>query len=104
MQQVTGLINHVTSEGPLLRKLLPQLAQEFANSTRWERRQAFALLCSHLVSGRVLGGDQFAREVMPYLLDLSYDRVPNVRLAVAKTISSDIMAHRMLTRLFVPCM
>lgn len=91
---VTGLINHVTSEGPLLRKLLPQLAQEFANSTRWERRQAFALLCSHLVSGRVLGGDQFAREVLPYLLDLSYDRVPNVRLAVAKTLASDIMAHQ----------
>ncbi|KAE8749288.1 hypothetical protein FOCC_FOCC003995 [Frankliniella occidentalis] len=91
---VTGLINHVTTEGPLLRKLLPQLAQEFANSTRWERRQAFALLCSHLVSGRVLGGDQFAREVLPYLLDLSYDRVPNVRLAVAKTVASDIMAHQ----------
>ncbi|KAK3929056.1 Serine/threonine-protein phosphatase 4 regulatory subunit 1 [Frankliniella fusca] len=91
---VSQLINHVTSEGPLLRKLLPQLAQEFANSTRWERRQAFALLCSHLVSGRILGGDQFAREVLPYLLDLSYDRVPNVRLAVAKTVASDIMAHQ----------
>lgn len=91
---VTCLINHVTSEGPLLRKLLPLLAQEFANSTRWERRQAFALLCSHLVAGRVLGGDQFAREVLPYLLDLSYDKVPNVRLAVARTLASDIMAHQ----------
>lgn len=70
------------------------MAQEFANSTRWERRQAFALLCSHLVAGRVLGGDQFAREVLPYLLDLSYDKVPNVRLAVARTLASDIMAHR----------
>lgn len=78
----------------MLRGLLTELAEQFAHSTRWNRRQTFALLCSQLINDRVLSDEMFARDILPHLLDLSWDRVPNVRLAVARTLSSDVMHHR----------
>lgn len=78
----------------LLRGLLAELAEQSAHSSRWNRRQTFALLCSRLISERVLSDEMFACDVLPHLLDLSWDPVPNVRLAVARTLASDIMQHR----------
>ncbi|XP_014261629.1 serine/threonine-protein phosphatase 4 regulatory subunit 1-like isoform X2 [Cimex lectularius] len=88
---VTELVSHVSIDVNLLRSLLAELAQQFAHSPRWNRRQIFALFCSRLISESVLSGDMFARDVLPHLLDLSWDRVPNVRLTVARTLANDII-------------
>nr|CAD7392214.1 unnamed protein product [Timema cristinae] len=91
---VTQLVHHVSIDTVLMRGLLAELAEQFAHSKRWSRRQTFALLCSRLVSEHVLPEKHFARDILPHLLDLSWDRVPNVRLAVARSLSQDILAQK----------
>ena len=91
--QVTELVRHVSAEPSLLRSLLAELAEWFAHSNRWNRRQTFALLCSHLTVKHVLLEEIFAKDILPHLLDLSLDPVPNVRLSVARTISTNIMSQ-----------
>jgi len=91
--QVTELVKHVSTEPVLLRGLLGDLAEWFAHSKRWNQRQTFALLCSQLVTKCVLSEELFACDVLPHLLDLSWDSVPNVRLSVARTVATNIMAQ-----------
>lgn len=92
--QVTELVKHVSAEPVLLRGLLVELAEWFAHSRQWNQRQTFALLCHQLVTKRILSEELFARDVLPHLLDLSWDSVPNVRLSVARTLATNIMAQR----------
>ncbi|XP_063232805.1 serine/threonine-protein phosphatase 4 regulatory subunit 1-like isoform X2 [Bacillus rossius redtenbacheri] len=91
---MTQLVRSVGAEVALARGVAAEIAEQFAHSTRWGRRHTFALLCSRLVAERVLPEDQFASDVLPHLLDLSWDRVPNVRLAVARTLSLHVLAQR----------
>jgi serine/threonine-protein phosphatase 4 regulatory subunit 1 len=91
--KVTELVKHVSTEPVLLRGLLGDLAEWFAHSKRWNQRQTFALLCSQLVTKRVLSEELFACDVLPHLLELSWDSVPNVRLSVARTVATSIMAQ-----------
>jgi serine/threonine-protein phosphatase 4 regulatory subunit 1 len=67
--------------------------EKFAHSKKWKRRQTFALLCYKLLSSKALPPEQFASEIMPHLLDLSWDPVANVRLVVAKTIAQHIIPN-----------
>jgi serine/threonine-protein phosphatase 4 regulatory subunit 1 len=90
MFEVTELVKHVSTEPVLLRSLLADLAEWFAHSKRWNRRQTFALLCSQLVVKQILSEELFACDVFPHLLDLSWDPVPNVRLSVARTLATNI--------------
>jgi len=84
----------VSADINLLRGILAELAEQFAHSTQWARRQSFAFLCSCLMKTPVLPDDMFARDVLPHLLDLSWDSIPNVRIAVARTLSSDVITYR----------
>ncbi|XP_023712564.1 serine/threonine-protein phosphatase 4 regulatory subunit 1 isoform X3 [Cryptotermes secundus] len=91
---VTELVKHVSADPLLLRGLIGELAEWFAHSKRWIQRQTFALLCSQLVTKRILLEELFARDILPHLLDLSWDPVPNVRLCVARTLATNIMAQQ----------
>jgi hypothetical protein len=91
--QVTELVKHVSADPLLLRGLIGELAEWFAHSKRWIQRQTFALLCSQLVRKQILPEELFARDILPHLLDLSWDPVPNVRLSVARTLATNIMAQ-----------
>lgn len=90
------MVRWISCDVRLLQSILVELAEQFAHSSRWNRRQTFALLCSQLVSQCVLPEEMFAVNVLPHLLDLSWDLVPNVRLAVARTLSGDIAHLRKL--------
>ena len=57
---------------------------------RWIIRQTYALICSKLINKSIVSSEVFVRELLPYLLELSYDQVPNVRLVVARTLADDI--------------
>lgn len=93
MFQVTELIRHISADQTLTSRLLINLAEKFAHSKRWKWRQSFALLCSKLLIAEALSPEQFSSEVMPHLLDLSWDPVANVRLVVARTISQHIVTN-----------
>lgn len=71
----------------------PKLFQELRCSLgvyaqKWIRRQTFAFLCGQLISSNAITGTKFSLELLPLLLKLSSDKVPNVRLAVAKTLKN----------------
>ena len=71
-----------------MRELLIKQAAE-----RWIVRQTYALVCSKLVSYRVITSQVFSKELLPYLLTLSNDCVPNVRLVVARTLVRDVLKN-----------
>ncbi|XP_076285831.1 serine/threonine-protein phosphatase 4 regulatory subunit 1 isoform X2 [Lasioglossum baleicum] len=54
----------------------------------WVRRQTFAMLCGHLISSNAISGTKFCVELLPILLKLSADKVPNVRLAAARSLKN----------------
>ncbi|XP_031341308.1 serine/threonine-protein phosphatase 4 regulatory subunit 1-like isoform X1 [Photinus pyralis] len=90
---VTELIRHMSSDPARTSRLLVKLDEKFAHSKRWKLRQSFALLCSKLLTSCALPPEQFANEVMPHFLDLSWDPVANVRLVVARTIAQHIITN-----------
>lgn len=53
-------------------------------SERWVIRQTYALICWELFG--IISEEVFVKELLPYLLELAQDRVPNVRLVVARTL------------------
>ncbi|XP_015606879.1 serine/threonine-protein phosphatase 4 regulatory subunit 1 isoform X2 [Cephus cinctus] len=88
---VTQIISHLAAEEALVTALIRELGDMLAaHSDKWTRRQTYALLCSHLISSGAITGERFAREMLPFLLNLSWDRVPNVRLAVARTLARNV--------------
>jgi serine/threonine-protein phosphatase 4 regulatory subunit 1 len=90
---ITELLRHTSTKQGLNSLFLLRLVEKFAHSKKWKRRQTFALLCYKLLSSKALPPEQFASEIMPHLLDLSWDPVANVRLVVAKTIAQHIIPN-----------
>ncbi|KAI4471926.1 serine/threonine-protein phosphatase pp2a 65 kda regulatory subunit [Holotrichia oblita] len=90
---LTELLKHISTEHDLTPRLLIILAERFAHAKRWKRRQTFAVLCSDLLANDAIPIDLFASDVMPHLVDLSWDPVANVRLVVARTISKQIITN-----------
>ncbi|CAH1106535.1 unnamed protein product [Psylliodes chrysocephalus] len=90
---VTEIVSYTSSEPNLTSSLLVKLAETFAHSKKWKRRQTFCLLCIELLKEEALEPEQFMSEVMPHLLDLSWDPVANIRLVVARCISNYILKN-----------
>ncbi|XP_018325374.1 serine/threonine-protein phosphatase 4 regulatory subunit 1 isoform X3 [Agrilus planipennis] len=90
---VAELLRHVSADRSITPWLLVKLAEKFAHSKKWKRRQSFALLCAELLSSRAVSLEQFSSEAMPHLLDLSWDPVANVRIVVARTISKHVVTQ-----------
>ncbi|CAH0547331.1 unnamed protein product [Brassicogethes aeneus] len=90
---IIEVVKHISSEPGLTPHLLIKLAERFAHSKVWKRRQTYALLCCELLSLKAIPEEKFASEVMPHLLDLSWDPVANIRLVVARIISTYILTN-----------
>lgn len=75
----------------LIKGFLIEIAENFAHHQKWIHRQTFASLCNHFVDKRSLSLSQFANDMLPHLLNLSYDPVPNVRISVANALSQSII-------------
>jgi len=72
-----------SSDDPdLAKSLVADLAEKLAHSSHWIRRQTFCTVCGELVA--VMPVTQFSQELLPHLLDLTWDNVPNVRYQVAQ--------------------
>lgn len=95
LKLVCELVKYISKEpNQQSSRLLITLADYFAHSKKWKLRQTFCLLCSELLVSKAVSPEQFTNDVMPHLLDLSWDPVANVRLVVARTISKHIVTNR----------
>jgi len=71
-------------------RLASNIVKVLGQSTHWSRRQTFAVLCGEIVKNNQkeasYSESKFGTELLPQLLDLTWDKVPNVRIAVARVL------------------
>ncbi|KAL6458300.1 hypothetical protein MHYP_G00335300 [Metynnis hypsauchen] len=68
-----------------------ELVVRFCHCPKWVGRQAFAFICQAVVEEDCMPMDQFAQHLLPCLLSLSSDPVPNVRVLVAKALRHSVL-------------
>nr|XP_036856960.1 serine/threonine-protein phosphatase 4 regulatory subunit 1 isoform X6 [Manis javanica] len=71
--------------------LVNELVENFGRCPKWSGRQAFVFVCQTVIEDDCLPMDQFAVRLMPQLLTLANDRVPNVRVLLAKTLRQTLL-------------
>lgn len=76
-------------------EFLVDLVKALSESPKWVRRQTFAALSGQLLATNALYPNQFAHDILPHLIGLSEDKVPNVRLVVARSIVSCVLPFGM---------
>ena len=67
-----------------------QLKEKFAQAPTWSQRQSYAFLCGQMVAENSLHISDWVHHFLPSLLGLATDRVPNVRIAVAKMLTTHV--------------
>jgi hypothetical protein len=75
----------------IVHDFLQHLIKTLGHSDVWVRRQAFAALAGQLIEIGAMSPPQFAQDILPILITLSKDKVPNVRLKVAQSIVLNIL-------------
>ncbi|XP_072267543.1 serine/threonine-protein phosphatase 4 regulatory subunit 1 isoform X2 [Pyxicephalus adspersus] len=71
--------------------VMNKLVEQFCQSSKWSGRQTFVFICQALIEDDCLPMEQFAMHLMPHLLRLASDRVPNVRVLLAKTLKQTLL-------------
>lgn len=71
--------------------VMNKLVEQFCQSPKWSGRQTFVFICQALIEDDCLPMEQFAMHLMPHLLQLASDRVPNVRVLLAKTLKQTLL-------------
>ncbi|XP_033755610.1 serine/threonine-protein phosphatase 4 regulatory subunit 1-like isoform X3 [Pecten maximus] len=77
--------------------LVKALKEKFAESNKWARRQVYAQLIEYVLEEDAVPIEIFTTELVPSLLSLCHDVVPNVRISVAKTMSRHIFTREYFT-------
>ncbi len=86
----------------MLTSLLAELTTRFCSGNRWMLRQSYINICNQLVTDRSLPLEEFARQLLTPLLALQRDRVPNVRLVLARVINFQLKYHGRRIDHFMP--
>jgi serine/threonine-protein phosphatase 4 regulatory subunit 1 len=71
--------------------LINELVEDFCKCTKWSGWQSFVYICDIIIENDCLPMDSFAIHLMPQLLTLVNDSVPNVRMALAKTLTQTLL-------------
>uniref|UniRef100_A0A7M4ET89 Protein phosphatase 4 regulatory subunit 1 n=1 Tax=Crocodylus porosus TaxID=8502 RepID=A0A7M4ET89_CROPO len=71
--------------------LMNELVEKFCRCQKWSGRQTFVFICQTVIEDDCLPMDQFALHLLPHLLHLASDRVPNVRVLLAKTLRQTLL-------------
>ncbi|CAD1477497.1 unnamed protein product, partial [Heterotrigona itama] len=87
---MTQIVAHLSDNKRLVKALFRKL-KSLVYAKKWIRRQTFASLCAKIISNNAISGDRFSQEMLPTLLEISSDKVPNVRLVVARTLSENVV-------------
>lgn len=77
----------------MLTPLLADLTTRFCSGNRWMLRQSYVNICNQLVTDRALPLEEFGKLLLAPLLALKQDRVPNVRLVLARVINFQLKYH-----------
>ncbi|XP_006821986.2 serine/threonine-protein phosphatase 4 regulatory subunit 1-like [Saccoglossus kowalevskii] len=85
------ILKKLRDDNSLHKRFIDDIVNRYAESNRWFGRQTFAHLCQSLLAEESLCEDDFAEELLPHLLELARDNVPNVRLAVSRTLASHVI-------------
>ncbi|KAK7505661.1 hypothetical protein BaRGS_00002932, partial [Batillaria attramentaria] len=90
---VSAILRHIHegNEEPLLQGFSSELIDKFALSTKWLGRQIYGQLCQSVLDDDALPPPVFAQHLMPALLALGNDPVPNVRLTLAKVLATRVV-------------
>ncbi|XP_043461368.1 serine/threonine-protein phosphatase 4 regulatory subunit 1-like isoform X3 [Leptopilina heterotoma] len=97
LQLITQITRFLGSEEPLVIALIQELNHQLLLDhplifrSKWKCRQTYALICSQLISTESINLLIFVNEMLPHLFILCEDKVPNVRLVVARTLTNDIL-------------
>jgi len=89
------------SANGLAKELMSELGASLGD--RWVHRQTYATLCFRVFTAQVMEGQQYAEEVLPYLIQMAWDKVPNVRLVVARSLYNINQASFFCNEDFVNC-
>uniref|UniRef100_H0ZHQ5 Serine/threonine-protein phosphatase 4 regulatory subunit 1 n=1 Tax=Taeniopygia guttata TaxID=59729 RepID=H0ZHQ5_TAEGU len=71
--------------------LMNELVEKFCRCHKWSGRQTFVFICQTIIEDDCLPMDQFAVHLLPHLLHLASDKVPNVRVLLAKTLKQTLL-------------
>ncbi|XP_042320365.1 serine/threonine-protein phosphatase 4 regulatory subunit 1 [Sceloporus undulatus] len=71
--------------------LMNELVERFCRCPKWSGRQTFVFICQTIIEDDCLPMDKFAEHLLPHLLHLASDRVPNVRVLLAKTLRQTLL-------------
>lgn len=88
---VSEIIRKLSSCSSLLVSFLGELVEKFCHSQKWSGRQAFAFVCQLSIEEECVSLDQFSEHLLPPLLQLVSDPVPNVRVLLAKTLRQTLL-------------
>ena len=83
------ILRHLlASDGGGKEALAKELMLELESSLldRWVNRQTFACLCHRLFTAQVMTDEEFGEEILPMVVNLAWDVVPNVRITVARAL------------------
>ncbi|XP_067410277.1 serine/threonine-protein phosphatase 4 regulatory subunit 1-like [Emydura macquarii macquarii] len=68
-----------------------ELVAKFRHCPKWIGRQAFAFICQAIVEEECMPVDHFVEHLLPSLLSLASDPVPNVRVLLAKALRQTLL-------------
>ncbi|XP_033625553.1 serine/threonine-protein phosphatase 4 regulatory subunit 1-like isoform X2 [Asterias rubens] len=92
------------SGNPVLRQnSIDGIINKYAKSDRWFGRQTFAHLCQSLIDVQSIDNEQFARDLLPSLLLLANDSVPNVRITLARLLTQYVLPIEFYQTMANPC-
>ncbi|XP_038070184.1 serine/threonine-protein phosphatase 4 regulatory subunit 1-like isoform X2 [Patiria miniata] len=81
-----------TADDQTLRQnFIDGIITRYANSDRWFGRQTFIHLCQNLVEVQSVEDEQFAQNLLPSLLSLGNDSIPNVRITLARLLTQNLL-------------
>ncbi|XP_012279230.1 serine/threonine-protein phosphatase 4 regulatory subunit 1 isoform X2 [Orussus abietinus] len=88
---VTHILYYLSDDRDLGTKVIHELWDLLINHPeKWTRRQTYALVCADLLETTAITEEMFVKEMLPHLMKLSMDTVPNVRLVVARTLATQV--------------
>lgn len=79
------------SESALGLSVISELVIRFRHCAKWVGRQAFAFICQAVVDEECIPVEQFVEHLLPSLLSLASDPVPNVRVLLAKALRQTLL-------------
>ncbi|XP_064530195.1 serine/threonine-protein phosphatase 4 regulatory subunit 1-like isoform X2 [Pseudopipra pipra] len=82
---------YTNSANALGLNFINELVVRFRHSSKWVGRQAFAFICQAVVEEECMPVDQFVEHLLPSLLSLASDPVPNVRVLLAKALRQTLL-------------